>query len=52
MHSEVLMYSASAVDVATIVCFLDDQLIGEFLIKIIYPVVDFRSFICLHLSKL
>ena len=45
IHSDVLMYSASAVDVATIDCFLIVQQIGLLPIKIIFPDVDFLSFI-------
>jgi len=39
----VLTYSASAVDVATVLCFFEFQQIGEFPISIIYPEVDFLS---------
>jgi len=45
IHSDVLMYSASAVDVATIDCFLLVQQIGLLPIKIIFPDVDFLSLI-------
>ena len=37
------MYSASAVEVATIDCFLDIQHIELFPIRIIYPEVNFLS---------
>jgi len=40
MHSEALMYSASAVEVATIVCFLEYHEMGEFPIKNIWPDID------------
>jgi len=43
MHSEALMNSASAVEVATIVCFLEYHEMGELPIKNIWPDVDFRS---------
>jgi len=41
IHSDVLIYSAFVVDVATIVCFLNDQHIAEFPINIMYPGIDF-----------
>jgi len=45
MHCEALIYSASAVEVATIDCFLDVQEIGLFPKRIICPEVDFLSLI-------
>ena len=36
MHSEALMYSSSALEIATIVCFLEYHEIGEFPVKNIY----------------
>jgi len=45
MPSEALTYSASAVDVATMVYFFDAQHIGDFSIRIMKPDVDFRSLV-------
>ena len=45
IHNEALTYSASAVDVATIDCFLEFQDIGLFPINIIFPEVYFLSVI-------
>ena len=45
MHSDVLIYSASQVDDATIDCYFEYQHIGLFPNKIIWPDVDFLSLI-------
>ena len=41
--ADIAMYSASAVDSATVGCFFVVQLTGQLLILITYPVVDFLS---------
>jgi len=51
MHSEVLMYSSSIMEVDKVDCFLEFQYIGLLPIKIICPEIDFLSLVSPPKSK-